>query len=108
MLAEAGVAVEALGEAHSSPALLGVIRDLAGRTQGLLRASAPFADGIADRRLALEVAIIQRLAEDLCDILLERDPLADRVHHGKARAAWLALGAVMRQGMGRCFAGFRR
>lgn len=103
MLEEAGVAVEALGEVRSSPALLGVIHALARRTQGLLRASASFADAIRDTRLALEVAIIQRLAEDLCAMLLAGDPLAGGVHHGRWQAARLALGAAMRQGARRCF-----
>jgi hypothetical protein len=35
------------------------------------------------------VAIIQSLAEDLTRMLLTRDPLADKVHHGKgARRGW--------------------
>jgi hypothetical protein len=61
---------------------------------GLLRQSAGFARAIRDTRLAMEVAIIQSLAEDLTRMLLTRDPLADRVHHGKGRAAWLALRGV--------------
>ena len=80
-----------------------MIHALVRRTQGLLRASAPFADAIRDTRLALEVAIIQRLAEDLCEVLLAGDPLAGGVHHGKLRAARLALGAALRQGTRRCF-----
>ena len=94
MLEAAGVPIAALGADRATPALLGVIRLLAGKTQGLLRQSAGFARAIRDTRLAMEVAIIQSLAEDLTQMLLTRDPLADRVHHGKARAAWLALRGV--------------
>ncbi|MDE1915637.1 MAG: squalene synthase HpnC [Sphingomonadales bacterium] len=96
MLNAVGLDESALGASHSSPALLGVIRLLAEKTQGLLRQSAGFSRAIRDTRLAMEVAIIQTLAEDLTAMLLTRDPLADKVHHGKARAAWLALCGVTR------------
>ena len=103
-LEAAGIGVEALAELEASPALRQVIMGLAGQTRLLLQRSAPFAAQIGDRRLAAEVAVIQRLAEDLCHLLLTRDPLSENVHHSKARAAWLALiamaGAVLR-GWGR-------
>jgi squalene synthase HpnC len=94
LLAAAGVSESALGEGVASPALLGVIRHLAEQTQGLLAQSAPFARAIADVRLAHEVAIIQALAQDLVQLLLKRDPLKDKVHHSKPRAARLALWAM--------------
>lgn len=94
MLNAVGLDETALGADRASPALLGVIRLLAEKTQGLLRQSAGFARAIRDTRLAMEVAIIQSLAEDLTKMLLTRDPLADRVHHGKGRAAWLALRGI--------------
>ena len=56
---------------------------------------------IRDRRLAAEVAVIQRLAESLAHRLTRRDPLSERVHHGKAEAATLALVAVARHWFGR-------
>jgi len=96
MLAAQGIGVEALGEKQASPQLLGVIRQLARQTQDLLRESAPFARHIRDARLSAEVAVIQRLAEDLTAGLHARDPLADKVHHSKPRMALLALGAVLR------------
>lgn len=96
MLHAVGLDETALAAPRSSAALRGVISLLAEKTQGLLRQSAGFARVIADTRLAMEVAIIQSLAEDLTRMLLTRDPLADRVHHGKGRAAWLALGGVAR------------
>lgn len=96
MLAAQGIGVEALAEKQASPQLLGVIRELARQTQDLLRESAPFARHIRDGRLSAEVAVIQRLAEDLTQGLLTRDPLADKVHHSKPRMALLALGAVLR------------
>ena len=102
-LAAAGVEVAALDAPAASPALLGVIRHLALQTMDLLRQSAPFARGIRDARLAAEVAVIQRLAEDLTHGLLTRDPLSQRVHHTKPRMAGLALGAVFRLSMTRIF-----
>jgi squalene synthase HpnC len=97
LLAAAGIAESALAAPRSSPELLGVIRQLAAQTQDLLRQSAGFAQAIRDARLSVEVAIIQRLAEDLCAMLQARDPLCDRVHHSKPRAAALALYAALRQ-----------
>lgn len=106
-LRAAGIGVEALAEKRANPALREVLTDLTLRTQGLLRASAPFADAIRDWRLAAEVAIIQRLAEDLCEVLLARDPLSEKVHHTKARALTLALRAAMRQAGRRIWPGKR-
>lgn len=91
-----GIGVEALAEPKASPALRGVIKGLAQQTALLLQRSAPFAAHIKDRRLSAEVAVIQRLAEDLVQLLLTRDPLSENVHHSKPRAAALALGAMAR------------
>ena len=101
MMADAGVPVEALGATSASPPLRGVIVEVAQRARQLLRDSAPFASSIRDRRLAAEVAIIQRLAEDLADLLMRRDPLSEPVHHSKPRAALLASGALARFGWAR-------
>jgi len=100
-MAARGVAIGELGGARSSPALRAVIRELAERTLGLLDEAAPFARGIRDFRLSAEVAVIQRLAVDLAQGLMRRDPLADKVHHGKGRAGALALGALLRHGLAR-------
>ena len=97
MLAAAGAPVEELGRDRATPALLDAIRAAARRTQVLLHHSAPFASMIRDRRLAAEVAVIQRLAEDLARRLLAGDPLADRVHHRPAEALALAAGPALRQ-----------
>lgn len=97
ILAAHGARVEELGAAAASPALLAAIRDAARRTQGLLARSAGFAGLIRDRRLAAEVAVIQRLAEDLTARLLTRDPLSERVHHRKREALALAAGPALRQ-----------
>lgn len=97
MLAAAGARAEDLGAPAASPALLDAIRAATRRTQVLLHHSAPFASLIRDRRLAAEVAVIQRLAEDLCRRLLVRDPLSERVHHRAFEALRLAAGPALRQ-----------
>jgi squalene synthase HpnC len=84
-----------LGRDRSTPELRAAIVGLAERTRGLLVESAGFARAIRDRRLGAEVAIIQQLAENLCERLLARDPLAERVHHRRGEAAWLAARAVL-------------
>ena len=90
-LSAAGLGADALREPVASPALRGVIGGLAGRTAALLDVSRPFARGIADRRLALEVGVIQALAESLVGRLARRDPLSQRVHHRPVEAIAIAL-----------------
>jgi hydroxysqualene synthase len=95
MFEEAGLTVEALGAERAPPGLRAVIDRLALQTRDLLRQSAPFARTIEDSRLSAEVAVIQRLAEDLVEMLIRRDPLSEKVHHSKAQAARLAIGALV-------------
>ena len=45
--------------------------------------------------LSLEIAAIHRLAVVLCKGLMTRDPLSEKVHHGKAAFALTALGGVL-------------
>lgn len=100
MLAAAGASVEDLGRDKATPELRGVIAELARMTQRVLGDAAVFSSQIRDRRLAVEVAVIQRLAESLTHRLLTRDPLSENVHHGKAETLWLAGTAAL----GRLFA----
>ncbi len=99
-LSATGARIDDLAAPAATPALRAAIVALADRTLGLLRESAPFAGQIRDRRLAAEVAIIQRLAESLTGRLRTRDPLGERVHHRPYEAAMLATAAVI----GRTFA----
>jgi squalene synthase HpnC len=89
LLAAAGIGVEALGQDRANPALVGVISGLAQRNAGLLETSRPFAHKIRDGRLALEVDLIQTLADDLNTMLINRDPLSQSVHHSKMDVAAL-------------------
>ncbi len=87
----AGIGVEALAQGKASPALAGVIAGLARRNAELLAVSGPFSQAIKDSRLALEVDLIQTLAEDLNCLLMTRDPLSQAVHHSKWNVAGLFL-----------------
>jgi len=89
VLTAAGITVAALGEDKANPALAGVISALARKNAELLDISRPFARGIRDGRLALEVDLIQTLADDLNTMLIHRDPLSQPVHHSKLDVAAL-------------------
>ncbi len=95
LLAAAGARTEDLAGERATPALRRVIAACAERCQHLLADAAPFARRIADRRLGIEVAVIQRLAVSLAARLRRRDPLSERVHHGKGEALLLASGAAL-------------
>jgi squalene synthase HpnC len=96
-----GAAVESLAKSRASPALLRSIHELAVRTGGLLCSSRPFSAMIADTRLSLEVAVIQRLAGRLVSMLERRDPLQDRVHLGKPGVAAFGMLGLLRGLAGR-------
>ncbi len=82
-MAEAGVDVDALDAAAASPGLRRVLdRCLAGCGR-LLDEAEPLAGMIRARRLAAEVAVIQRLARRLAARLGREDPLAGRVRHSR-------------------------
>jgi len=100
-MTQAGIGVEALDAPAASPALMAVIAGLARRTMTLLEVSRPFARKVKDSRLALEIGVIQTLAEDLCKGLTRRDPLSQTVHHSKPQMAGLALAAMARTGLAR-------
>jgi squalene synthase HpnC len=89
LLTAAGITVAALAEDKANPALAGVISALARQNAELLEVSRPFARGIRDGRLALEVDLIQTLADDLNTMLIHRDPLSQPVHHSKLDVAAL-------------------
>ena len=90
-LVAAGVDVAALAAPAASPALKGVIAGLARKNAQLLAKSRSFGRQVRDTRLALEVDLIQTLAEDLNAKLTRRDPLSQTVHHSKTTAAVLFL-----------------
>jgi squalene synthase HpnC len=95
-----------LGLPAASAGLLSAIRGLARRTDALLRQATPLPIQVADTRLALECAVIIRLARKLNAWLQQRDPLSQRVHLRPAGIAGFTLlglleGAIGRLGRGR-------
>jgi squalene synthase HpnC len=84
-LAAHGLTVEALAAPRASPALMQCMQDLAAHPALLHEDSRPFVAQIGDRRLAMEVAAIQMLADRLISLLLTRDPLSERVHLSKSQ-----------------------
>lgn len=91
LLDESGARLADLGAPSASRPLRDTLCKLAKRTQELLAQSRAFSGQIRDRRLALEVGVIQRLAEDLAQRLRVRDPLAERVQHRLPETLLLAL-----------------
>ena len=89
-----GATVAMLGADRASPQLRAVVRELAERTLGLLDDGKVLPDLIDDLRLSLEIAAIHRLAVILARGLLDRDPLSEKVHHGKVGFALTALGGI--------------
>ena len=81
------------------PALLATLRALSAKTTDLLAAAKPLSTSVRDTRLALEIGVIQTLAESLNARLKRRDPLADKVHHtpdaALGVAAWGAISTLV-------------
>jgi squalene synthase HpnC len=85
---------EELAESRSSPALLSCLHDLTRRTAVYFNTQPALADEIRDTRLACEVAAIGSLARKLLGVLQGSDPLADKVHLGRATLLAVMAGAV--------------
>lgn len=95
-MAAAGTGVEALGQAKATPELRRCIAGLAKRTKVLLHDGDALPVMVEDRRLSLEIAVIVAMADRIANMLMVRDPLSENVHVGKAGAAGIALGAVLK------------
>jgi hydroxysqualene synthase len=90
-----GLGVEALAAPQASPSLLAVLHGLAQRTDRLLGESDVFPLLIEDRRLALEVSVINTLAHRLTYLLQRRDPLSERVELSMPAVAGLTLAGIV-------------
>lgn len=99
-LEEAGATVHDLDADAASPGLRRVIDRCLDGTDALLTRSAPLAGSMASRRLALETAVIQRIAERLSAALRRGDPLATRVRLGRGAYLAAAMGGVGRVAAG--------
>ncbi len=95
-LAASGATVEALGAGRASPALLDCLHKLAARTEALLSESDGFSASINDRRLSLEVSVINISAHRLTRLLQARDPLCEPVHLSAPAVAGLTLAGILR------------
>jgi squalene synthase HpnC len=95
-LVEHGTIVEALAAPRASPALRAAIVALTERAEALLVDSAPLPAMVRDRRLAFEIAVIQRAAHAIVRRLKAFDPLSERVHLRKADFALCTLSALAR------------
>lgn len=94
-LAASSADVTALDEPRASPALRKCLQGLAVRTATLLDQGRPLAGMVNDTRLAMEIAVIQALAERLVAILQVRDPLSERVHLSKSAMLMAATRAAV-------------
>lgn len=95
MLGRAGLTVEALGAERAVPALRACLSDLARQSDRLLDAGAVLPQQIGDTRLSMEIATIVALARRLNGLLMERDPLSERVHLGKPAMLGIAVSASL-------------
>lgn len=95
-MAEAEIDVTALDAEFSYPGLRRVIDRCLGGCDHLLDVAEPLADRVRDRRLAAEVAVIQRLARRLSARLRREDPLMRRVRHSWSDLAAGALAGLSR------------
>jgi len=84
-LAEEGETVEALGRPRASPGLRRVLDRCLTHTRELMRQADLLPGALASRRLAMESAIIVRIAHRLVGELARRDPLAGRVELTRAQ-----------------------
>jgi squalene synthase HpnC len=90
-LAAENAGVEELEAVRSSPALESCLHKLAARTASLLQKSEGLPTIVGDRRLALEISVIQSMASQLLGILQRRDPLYNRVHLNKSQMLITAI-----------------
>jgi squalene synthase HpnC len=94
-LAAEEASVESLAAPEASPALRRCIVSLAQRTSALLRESNSLPDLVRNRRLSLEISVIETLARRLLQILQTRDPLSEDVHLGKAAFAGIGIVGIV-------------
>jgi squalene synthase HpnC len=94
-LAAQGIGADALGAEKASGALRAVLRGVTQQNAPLVALGGCLPAQVRDIRLCLETAVIARLAGKLNSLLLDRDPLSERVHLGKARTlAFTSIGAA--------------
>ncbi len=95
MVAE-GVEVAALAAPASSPGLRRVLDRALDGVDDLLRVARALPGALSNRRLAMESAVIVRIAEVLSRMLRRRDPVAERVELGRAQTLLCAVVGLWR------------
>ena len=93
-LAEAGITAEALAAPAAGPGLRRVLDQCLAGCDELLAEARRLPGRLRSWHLAMESAVIVRLAERLVGELRRRDPLAERVVLSRPQAAACALGVV--------------
>ncbi len=92
-MARYGTDVTALAAPAASPNLLACLHELSGQTEKLVALGRTLSPQVKDLRLALETAVIGRLAQTLVTLLQKRDPLSAKVHLNKPEVlGWTLLG----------------
>jgi squalene synthase HpnC len=81
-----GIGVEVLGDSRAGSALRECLNEMVTRTAALLHKSQGLEVRVSDTRLAIEISVIQTLADRLLQVLETRDPLSERVHLTKGEA----------------------
>ena len=94
-LREAGIGVEALDADRSGDALRSVLDRLLDGVDGLMTKARDLPAVVGNRRLAMETAIIVRLADRLSALLRAGDPLAGRVALGRWDFARAGVGGAL-------------
>ncbi|MDB5653684.1 MAG: Squalene/phytoene synthase [Tardiphaga sp.] len=93
-LARFGATHADLAQSKASPALLSCIRELADKTDALLRQSDVLTVQVADIRLGCEISVIDSYAREILKLLKVRDPLSERVHLSKMELVGYGLSGL--------------
>ncbi len=93
-MAAHGVSVANLAEDHASPGMRRVLDDVLAGVEDLMRRARTLPGRLANRRLAMESAVIVRLADRLAVLLADGDPLAGRVALRKSDFASCGLRGI--------------
>ena len=100
-MAAEGTDVSALAADHASPEMRRVLDRCIAGTRALLVQSQRLPGALSSRRLALESAVIVKIALRLTDELARRDPIAERVELTKPQSLGCALRGVLTALLGR-------
>ncbi|QPC44422.1 squalene synthase HpnC [Kaustia mangrovi] len=90
-----GLDVDVLGEPAMPPGLRRVVDRCLEGTRALLATADTLPGALRSRRLAMESAVIVKIAHALCGELARRDPLADRVVLTRGQTLRCAVAGVM-------------